>query len=145
MNQTLSKLKFLWQVWFVSTTLKDCRLGVELRRLIFEKYKRTYDVSFARRDIWGKTHVWISLHFGCVMMTLGVVKYHVELFGARFVSYERSAIDGEIRTDCYILEHLATSKSSKNKCSHLMFMIFRFVHFWHLLQRQKVVYHRGRL
>jgi len=51
---------------------------------------------------------------GCLMVALGVVKYHVELFGTRFVSYEWSAINGEIRTDCYLLEHLATSKSSKN-------------------------------
>ena len=31
--------------------------GSELRNLIFSKYRRTYDISFARRDLWGKTHV----------------------------------------------------------------------------------------
>ena len=35
--------------------------GPELRKLIFSKYRRTYDISFARRDLWGKTHVIIPL------------------------------------------------------------------------------------
>eukprot|EP00210_Caulerpa_lentillifera_P006022 g5756.t1 len=48
--------------------------GTELRHLIFEKYKRTYDVSFARRDIWGKTLVsfnvmWTYFEQGSFPMT----------------------------------------------------------------------------
>ncbi|PNH04303.1 hypothetical protein TSOC_009553, partial [Tetrabaena socialis] len=62
--------------------------GVELRQLIFTKYGKNFDVSFVRRDIPGKTFVFLNImwvHLGQRSFKLTEEQYMEKMEGAAYL------------------------------------------------------------